>query len=80
MKTQITSFKDILAIIPISIDGLTFGEDNINFTNDVDFSRSYFGKVNIQKMNIKLVDDYGSLVNLNGANWSCILNTTHNNL
>ena len=80
MKTQITSFKDILAIIPISIDGLSFGEDNIKFTNDVDFSRSYFGKVNIQKMNIKLVDDYGSLVNLNGANWSCILNTTHNNL
>lgn len=80
MKTQIGSFKDILAIIPISTDGLTFGEDNINFTNDIDFSRSYFGKVDIQKMNIKLVDDYGSLVNLNGANWSTILNTTHNNL
>ena len=80
MKTQIGSFKDILAIIPISIDGLTFGEDNINFTNDVEFSRSYFGKVDIQKMNIKLVDDYGSLVNLNGGNWSTILNTTHNNL
>ena len=74
------SFKDILAIIPISTDGLSFGEDNINFTNDVDFSRSYFGKVDIQKMNIKLIDDYGSLVNLNGANWSTILNTTHNNL
>ena len=80
MKTRIGSFKDILAIIPISTDGLSFGEDNINFTNDVDFSRSYFGKVDIQKMNIKLIDDYGSLVNLNGANWSTILNTTHNNL
>lgn len=79
-KTQITSFKDILAIIPISVDGLTFGEDSINFTNDDDFTRSYFGKVDIQKMNIKLVDDYGNIVNLNGSNWSTILNSTHNNL
>ena len=42
--------------------------------------RSYNGKVDIQRMHIKLVDNYGNLVNLNGSNWSLTIKTTHNNI
>ena len=38
------------------------------------------GKVDIQRMHIKLVDNYGNLVNLNGSNWSLTIKTTHNNI
>ncbi len=35
--------------------------------------RSYFGPVNIQKLHIQLLDEYGRLVNLNHNDWSCSL-------
>lgn len=35
--------------------------------------RSYFGPVNIQKLHIQLLDEYGRLVNLNDNDWSCSL-------
>jgi hypothetical protein len=34
-----------------------------------DNKRTYFGPVNIDRMNIKLLDDKGHLLNLNGADW-----------
>jgi len=35
--------------------------------------RIYFGPVNISRMNIKLVNDRGDTVDLNGSDWSCTL-------
>jgi hypothetical protein len=32
--------------------------------------RSYFGPVNIDRLQIQLVDDKGNNVNLNGVDWS----------
>ena len=32
--------------------------------------RTYFGPVNIQRLHVKLIDDKGNTVNLNGCNWS----------
>jgi hypothetical protein len=39
--------------------------------------RSYTGKVNIQKLNIKLLDEFGSPVNLNGTDFSFCLKVEH---
>lgn len=79
-RSQITTTNDILAIIPINTNGLIFGIDYLSFDNDNSFIRSYNGKVDIQRMHIKLVDNYGNLVNLNGSNWSLTVKTTHNNI
>ena len=79
-RSQITTTNDILAIIPINTNGLIFGLDYLSFDNDNSFIRSYNGKVDIQRMHIKLVDNYGNLVNLNGSNWSLTVKTTHNNI
>jgi len=79
-RSQITTTNDILAIIPINTNGLIFGNDYLSFDNDDSFIRSYNGKVDIQRMHIKLVDNYGNLVNLNGSNWSLTIKTTHNNI
>jgi hypothetical protein len=79
-RSQITTTNDILAIIPINTNGLIFGNDNLSFDNDDSFIRSYNGKVDIQRMHIKLVDNYGNLVNLNGSNWSLTIKTTHTNI
>jgi hypothetical protein len=38
-----------------------------------DNKRIYFGPVNIDRMHIKLIDDKGYTVNLNGAEWSITL-------
>jgi hypothetical protein len=32
--------------------------------------RTYFGPVNIHRMTVKLINDKGEVVDLNGANWS----------
>ena len=35
-----------------------------------DNDRKYFGPVNISKVSIKLLNDHGDVINLNGGNWS----------
>ena len=32
--------------------------------------RAYFGPVNIERIHVKLLDDTGNIVNLNGNDWS----------
>ena len=38
--------------------------------------RRYFGPVNINRMKVRLVDDKGNTVNLNGGDWAISLVTT----
>jgi len=35
-----------------------------------DQQRVYFGPVNISRLSVKLINDRGELVDLNGSNWS----------
>jgi hypothetical protein len=35
-----------------------------------DNKRTYFGPVNIDRMRVRLLDDKGNILNLNGAEWS----------
>ena len=63
--------QDIFALIPIKTAGLSPGQTFIDFSGTLqNQERTYFGPVNIRKMTIQLLNDKGSTLDLNGANWS----------
>ena len=59
--------------------GLTAGE---SLTTSLTYSREYFGPVDIQRMRITLVDDFGRVLDLNNMDWSfslmfeCVYNSS----
>ena len=63
--------SDILGILPVKTSvGLTTGSLLVEFSGSLqDNSRTYFGPVNIDRMAIKLLDDKGNVLNLNGNDW-----------
>ena len=63
--------SDILAIIPIKTSvGVPTGSLLVEFSGSLqDSSRTYFGPVNIERMAVKLIDDKGNVLNLNGNDW-----------
>jgi len=68
------SASDIFAIIPIKHTGYNTGDMYVEYTGTFqDSKRYYFGPVNIDRMRIKLVDDKGNTINLNGVDWSVTL-------
>jgi len=69
---------DVLAVIPLKVGGLSFGDKYIEFGSSLlQNERVYFGPVNISRMRVTLRDDKGNIVNLNGADWSFSLISTH---
>ena len=61
---------DIFSIIPIKSSSFETGNLIVEMSGPLqDNSRSYFGPVNIERMRIKLLDDKGNVLNLNGADW-----------
>lgn len=63
--------KDIFGLIPIKTTGLVPGQIYVELGGTLqNQDRIYFGPVNIHRMSIKLVNDRGDIVDLNGANWS----------
>jgi hypothetical protein len=67
--------SDILAILPIKTSSSnTTGNLLVDFSGSLqDNVRTYFGPVNIERMCIKLLDDKGNILNLNGADWCVTL-------
>ena len=63
--------SDILAIIPVKTStGVPTGSLLVEFSGSLqDSSRTYFGPVNLERMAIKLLDDKGNILNLNGNDW-----------
>jgi hypothetical protein len=63
--------SDILAIIPIKTSvGVPTGSLLVEFSGSLqDSYRTYFGPVNIERMAVKLLDDKGNILNLNGNDW-----------
>jgi len=61
--------NDVLAVIPVSKadPGETILAYGVNMASN---SRDYFGPVTIERLGIKLVDDKGNLIDLNGVDWS----------
>jgi hypothetical protein len=79
-RTRVKSYasgpylKDVFALIPLKLSGLTFGSTYMEFGGTMqNQDRKYFGPVRIQKLSVKLMNDKGSVVLLNGANWSFCL-------
>ena len=74
--------KDVFALIPMKLTGMQFGQTYMEFGGTLqNQDRKYYGPVRIQKLSIKLMNDKGQTVDLNGANFSIclvceILNTT----
>ena len=62
---------DILGILPVKTSvGVPTGSLLIEFSGSLqDNKRTYFGPVNIERMAVKLLDDKGNVLNLNGNDW-----------
>tara|TARA_B100002019_G_scaffold248879_1_gene228002 strand:- start:536 stop:1996 length:1461 start_codon:yes stop_codon:yes gene_type:complete len=62
---------NIFTMIPIKKNGLPVGEPIIEFGGSLQSGeRVYFGPVNITRLHVKLLDDKGNVMNLNGNDWS----------
>ena len=63
--------SDILAILPVKTSvGLETGTLLVEFSGSLqDSERTYFGPVNIERIAVKLLDDKGNILNLNGNDW-----------
>ncbi len=75
LKFMINS--DVLAIIPVNTNNLSFAESTFYYVDSNVTTRKYFGKVNIDRMRVRLINDRGQLVNLNGADWYFTLKSIH---
>ena len=66
---------DILAVLPIKTStGVSTGTLLVDFSGSLkDNKRTYFGPVNIDRMAVKLIDDKGNILNLNGNDWCVTL-------
>ena len=66
--------SDILGVLPIKTAGLSTGSLIVEFSGSVqDNIRTYFGPVDIDRMCVKLIDDKGNILNLNGCDWCVTL-------
>jgi hypothetical protein len=73
-KSKAPSSSDTFALIPIKHGGFNTGDLYVEFGGSMqDNKRIYFGPVDIDRMRIKLMDDKGNIVNLNGSDWSITL-------
>jgi hypothetical protein len=68
---------DVLALIPLRlVNNLSPGQQIIDDFNLDEAKRVYFGPVDIERMRVRLVNDKGYTVNLNGNDWSFNLTAT----
>ena len=75
-KLSADLINNVFAIVPFETKSLVWGSSM--FTSDKNkFKRKYNGPVDVSKLNIKLLDDRGNLLNLNGADWSFSMISTH---
>ena len=66
--------SDILGILPIKVAGLPTGSLIVEFSGSIQENiRTYFGPVDIDRMCVKLIDDKGNILNLNGSDWCVTL-------
>jgi hypothetical protein len=65
---------DILAIIPVKTSNTSTGTVLVELSGSLqDNIRTYFGPVNIERMAVKLLNDKGHVLDLNGLDWAVTL-------
>ena len=73
IRAKAPTTTDVFAMIPIK-QGTPMGSLYVDFSGSLqDNKRVYFGPVNIVRMRIRLLDDKGNILNLNGSEWSVTL-------
>jgi len=73
-RSRAPTTTDTFALIPIKRGSSSMGDVYVEFGGSMqDNKRIYFGPVNIDRMRVKLLDDKGNVLNMNGADWSCTL-------
>lgn len=73
-KLKAPVVSDTFAILPIKLGNAKMGDVNTEFGGSMqDNKRIYFGPVNISRLRVKLLDDRGNVVNLNGCDWCVTL-------
>jgi len=76
-KSRAPTNANVLAIIPLKRTTFTMGTVITDFSGSLqDNARTYFGPVNIERMRIKLLDDKGNVLNMNGSDWCVTLIAT----
>lgn len=77
-RTKAPTSSDIMAIIPLKGGtNIPTGTMLAEFSGSLqDNVRTYFGPVNIDRMAVKLLDDKGNILNLNGSDWCVTLIAT----
>jgi|Laugresbdmm110sn_2_1035109.scaffolds.fasta_scaffold01919_2 hypothetical protein len=76
------SFINKNILVRISVDGSIYGFGHVinvssNHGSLISDVRSYTGKVDLQKLNVQLLDEWGQQVNLNGLDFSFCLQIEH---
>ena len=70
LRAKAPTTTDVFAIIPIK-QAQNGGALYVDFSGQLqDNRRTYFGPVDIERMRIRLLNDKGNVVNLNGADWA----------
>lgn len=71
-RSKAPANSDTFALIPIKHSSTNqTGDMYIEFGGSLqDNKRIYFGPVNIDRLRVKLYDDKGNIINMNGADWS----------
>jgi len=65
---------DILAVLPIKVGSSVTGNLLVEYSGSLqDNKRIYFGPVDIDRLAVKLLDDKGNVLNLNGNDWCVTL-------
>ena len=73
-KPNAPNNSDTFAILPISTKGITFGSLISETGSTLQLNqRVYFGPVNIDRLRIRLLDDKGNTMDLNGIDWNIVL-------
>lgn len=63
--------NDLFAVIPLKVSGIPNNGTYVDYGGSLqNQERVYFGPVNINRMNIKLINDRGEIVDLNNNDWS----------
>ena len=79
LKQEFESAPNTFAVISLaSLSVIPFGDLIIYDDDSPDLNmRSYFGPVDIERMNIRVLDENGEILDLNGAEWSMTISAKH---
>ena len=79
LKQEFESAPNTFAVISLaSLSVIPFGDLIIYDDDSPDLNmRSYFGPVDIERMNIRVLDENGEILDLNGAEWSMTISVKH---